>query len=124
MNSNNEKIEYLLNVFKVLGDKTRLQLFSILLTGDHCNCELGAITGCSNNLISHHMHVLIEAGLINATRKLDDARWIIYSVNRNQLVNLQQILGSLIERINIPEREPCCSTTDNHIKTELTDESF
>lgn len=124
MISDNENIDYLLKIFKILGDKTRLKLFSILLSGDHCNCELVAISGCSNNLISHHMHVLTQAGLVEARRKLDDARWIVYSVNRDQLVHLKLILGSLIDNENIPEREPCCSSLEKDITKETTDESI
>lgn len=80
----------------------------MLLGGVHCNCELVSLTGLANNLISHHMHVLIEAGLIQSRRKPDDARWILYSVNREKMDQLQQVLAVFINPDKLPEREPVC----------------
>jgi len=80
----------------------------MLLGGVHCNCELGALSGLSNNLISHHMRVLTEAGLIHSARKPDDARWILYSVDREKLDQFQQAVTSFIHPEPLPEREPVC----------------
>ena len=93
---------------KILSDPTRLKLFSILLQGVHCNCELSSLTGLSNNLISHHMHVLVDAGLVIATRKPDDARWILYAINRELLDRFQNGLSAFLKPGPIPEREPVC----------------
>lgn len=116
--------DFLLKIFRILGDQTRLTLFNILLKGDHCNCELVALTGYSTNLISHHMHVLVDAELIDARRKADDARWIIYSINKDQLGRLRLLLGNWIDQESIPEREPCCQTKQNDLITEVKDESI
>ena len=96
------------NVFKILGDPTRLKLFSILLKGVHCNCELGSLTGLPNNLISHHLNVLTRAGLINAERKPGDARWKYYSVNRDLLDQFQRALDVFLNPEPIPDRKPVC----------------
>jgi len=93
---------------KILSDPTRLKLFSILLKGVHCNCELSSLTGLSNNLISHHMHVLVNAGLVIATRKPDDARWILYAINREWLERFQNEVTVFLKPGPIPEREPVC----------------
>jgi ArsR family transcriptional regulator len=108
MNTKSTDLEYLSSIFKVLSDPTRLKLFSMLLSGVHCNCELGGITGLPNNLISHHMHVLIKAGLIHSQRKPDDARWILYSVDYEQLGQLQQVLTEFANPVNSSKREPIC----------------
>lgn len=108
MDKNTSNLDYLASVFKVLSDPTRLKLFGVLLGGVHCNCELGALTGLSNNLISHHMRVLTDAGLINSSRKPDDARWIFYSVNREKLDQMQQVFAIFINPEQIPNREPVC----------------
>ena len=108
MESISTDLDYLSSVFKVLSDPTRLKLFSMLLNGVHCNCELGSLTGLSNNLISHHMHVLINAELIHSRRKPDDARWILYSVDHEKLGQLQQMLAVFINPEIPSEREPVC----------------
>lgn len=110
-------LDYLSSVFKVLSDPTRLKLFGILLEGIHCNCELGAKTGLSNNLISHHMRVLTEAGLIHSARKPDDARWIFYSVNREKVDQIQQVFNVFINPEQIPDREPVCPPCKNTKKS-------
>jgi len=94
--------------FKILSDPTRLKLFSILLRGVHCNCELSSLTGFSNNLISHHMHVLVDAGLVVAKRKPDDARWILYAINLEWLELFQNDLAVFLKPVPMPEREPVC----------------
>lgn len=108
MQKTEASLDEISNVFKILGDPTRLKLFSILLNGVHCNCELGSLTGLPNNLISHHMHVLTKAGLIKAERKTGDARWIYYSVNRDFLDQFQKALGVFLNPELIPDREPIC----------------
>lgn len=101
-------LDFLSSIFKVLSDPTRLKLFGILLGGVHCNCELGSLTGLANNLISHHMRVLTEAGLIQSARKPGDARWIFYSVNREKLDQMQQGFAVFLNPDQIPDREPIC----------------
>ena len=98
------------NVFKVLSDPTRLRLFQILLTGVHCNCELGGIMGISANLISHHIHVLTDAGLVVSERSDRDARWIYYSVNEQKLDWLRQSIDPFLSMSMVASREPICSS--------------
>jgi len=68
-------------IFKALADEHRLELFSILLSSDRTNSELVEETGLSQNLLSHHLSVLSEAGLIRVQQSIGDARRRYYSVN-------------------------------------------
>ncbi len=108
MHTDNKKLEELSKFLRILSDPTRLKLFAILLQGVHCNCELSSLTGLSNNLISHHMHVLMDAGLVVATRKPDDARWILYAINLEWLELFQNDLAVFLKPVPMPEREPVC----------------
>ena len=47
------------------------------------------------NLISHHLRVLREAGLVDVERDALDARWMYYSINRQALEAAQSRLGAL-----------------------------
>lgn len=94
--------------FKVLSDPTRLRLFQILLTGVQCNCELGKVMGISANLISHHIHILMEAGLVVSKRSDRDARWIYYSVNEESLARIRRSIDPFFTLSEIPVREPAC----------------
>lgn len=103
-----DQIVILAKIFKILGVPTRLKLFNILLEGVHCNCELVSLTGLPNNLISHHMHILCDAGLILSARKKDDARWIYYSINKDKIEQIQKTTEALLNVNGLPEREPVC----------------
>jgi len=64
------------NLLKVIAEPKRLEILSLLLEGTHCNCEMGEKLSMAPNLISHHLRVLSEAGLIETERDDVDARWI------------------------------------------------
>lgn len=53
-------------VLKALGEPNRLRIFARLMTGDSCNCELRDELGLPPNLLSHHLRVLSEAGLVTS----------------------------------------------------------
>jgi ArsR family transcriptional regulator, lead/cadmium/zinc/bismuth-responsive transcriptional repressor len=63
---------------KAFSDPTRLALAHALALGDElCVCDLSWISGRSQNLVSHHVRVLRQAGLANARR---DGKIVFYSL--------------------------------------------
>jgi len=68
-------------IFKALADPNRLQLFELLLCSDRTNSELMEETGLRQNLLSHHLTILADSGLIRVHRSAGDARRHYYSVN-------------------------------------------
>jgi len=71
--------------FKALGDPVRWGIMSELRAGRRCACELADISEVSPPLLSHHLKVLREAGLINGTRR---GRWIDYTLDDDALTEL------------------------------------
>jgi ArsR family transcriptional regulator, arsenate/arsenite/antimonite-responsive transcriptional repressor len=58
--------------FAALGDPVRLQLLSILATsvaGAVCVCDLVEPVGRSQPTVSHHLKILLEAGLVTRERR-------------------------------------------------------
>jgi ArsR family transcriptional regulator, arsenate/arsenite/antimonite-responsive transcriptional repressor len=98
----------LLNILRVLGDPSRMRIFDLLMQGVQCNCELGDQLKMPINLISHHLRILREAGLINAERDPTDARWIYFSVNEQTLAALRGELHSFLDPKRIQPRQPAC----------------
>ena len=80
---------------KVLGEPKRLRILHMLMEGVQCNCELGDALDMAPNLISHHLRVLREAGLVDVERDPDDARWVYYSLNREALEELNRQVSRL-----------------------------
>ncbi|NPV07393.1 MAG: winged helix-turn-helix transcriptional regulator [Anaerolineae bacterium] len=100
-------------LFRVLGDPTRLAIFRLLQQGTYCNCEMGEELGLSANLVSHHLKVLREAGLVGAQRHPTDARWILYSLNREALTDARRLCNNLLDPERIGSRVPAsCRTAE------------
>jgi ArsR family transcriptional regulator len=95
-------------MLKALSDPTRLSIFDMLMEGVQCNCEIAERLDLSLSLISHHLGVLRQVGLVEGERDPDDARWIYYSVNRNALVELDEEMGHLLDVDRIQPRVPSC----------------
>lgn len=68
----------LAKVFKALGDPTRVKLLSLITAstdGEMCVCDLTAPVDLSQPTVSHHMKVLVEAGLVTREQR---GRWAYY----------------------------------------------
>jgi len=98
----------LVRMVKALSDPTRLSIFDVLMEGTHCNCEIADRLGLSLSLISHHLHVLQQVGLIKGERSDEDARWIYYSVDKETLADLSGELGRVLDVNRIQPRQPSC----------------
>ena len=96
-----KRVETLAEWLKVLAEPNRLRIVDLLMQGEQCNCEMGGKLGMAPNLISHHLGVLQKAGLIEARRDPDDARWIHYSMSRGALAGLNGALGAFFDPARI-----------------------
>ena len=70
----------LARMFKALGDPTRVKLLSMISaapSGEACICDMTDPVGLSQPTVSHHMKLLVDAGL--ATRE-QRGRWAYYRV--------------------------------------------
>jgi ArsR family transcriptional regulator len=95
-------------MLKALGEPTRLGVFMMLMEGVQCNCEIAERLGLSLSLVSHHVHALLKAGLVQSERDPDDARWIYYSVDREMLARLDAAMRHLLDANRIQPRSPVC----------------
>ncbi len=93
---------------RLLADPTRRQIFLLLMRGEICNCELAAQLDVPQNLISHHIRKLREAGLIEEHRDPHDGRWIHYTVERETLSVVWQALADAFDPVHLGERVPSC----------------
>ncbi|MED4850980.1 metalloregulator ArsR/SmtB family transcription factor [Caldifermentibacillus hisashii] len=80
MEQNAISIETASQVFKLLGDKTRLTIVALLMKRELCVCELLEVFDMSQPSISQHLRKLKDMGLIKETRK---GQWIYYSLNKS-----------------------------------------
>ena len=71
--------------FKALGDPVRWAIVRELRTGSRCACDLSDVAEVSPPLLSHHLKVLREAGLIAGTKR---GRWVDYTLDTGALHEL------------------------------------
>jgi len=98
--------ERIVSLLRALADPTRLAILELLMQGAYCNCEIGTEFGLPNNLISHHLRVLREVGLIEASRSGSDARWIHYSINKESLGRARAWIAAFLDPARVMERRP------------------
>jgi ArsR family transcriptional regulator len=93
---------------KALADPRRLSIFEMLMEGVQCNCEIAERLDLSLSLISYHLRILTEAGLVQGERDPHDARWLYYTINGQALVELKQEMAHLLDAKRIQPRQPSC----------------
>lgn len=80
-------------VFKALADPARLRLLSMVASaaeGEVCACDLVEPSGRSQPTVSHHMSVLVDAGLLTREKR---GKWAWYRLVPERLGALQSLLA-------------------------------
>jgi len=63
------------DVFKALGDSTRLMILELIKNGEKCICEIIPETGKSQPTVSQHLRILRQAHLVEQ-RKVGTNIWV------------------------------------------------
>ena len=82
---------------RLLGDDTRLRIFSLLTKAELCVCEIEDILSLSQSLVSNHLAALRRVGLVESRRDEEDARWVFYKANREAAAALRERLAALLD---------------------------
>jgi DNA-binding transcriptional ArsR family regulator len=72
----------LAELFKVLGDPSRLRILTALGAAELCVCDLAAVLDMSQSAISHQLAVLRGARLVRARR---DGKSMFYTLDDNHV---------------------------------------
>jgi len=83
--------ELLAQAFAALADPIRLRLLSLVTSsdGEVCACDLIEPSGRSQPTVSHHMKILIDAGLIEREKR---GLWVWYRAVPSRLDALRTVL--------------------------------
>ena len=76
---------------KTLCEENRMRILCFLMQGERSVCDPAACLELPQNLVSHHLGVLREMGLVTARRDEHDARWVYYAVDRAALARLNAL---------------------------------
>ena len=103
-----QPLEEVTAVLKTLTDPNRLRVFKALMRGASCNRWLTEELDLPANLLSHHLKVLRDAGLVWDRRDTVDGRWIYYQVNLSVLEGLHQWLGEFFDPADVQMQPRMC----------------
>ena len=85
--------EELAGLFKVLADPARLRLLSLVAAadaGEACACDLVEPVGRSQPTVSHHLSLLVDAGLLTREKR---GKWAWYRVVPERLAAVRDALA-------------------------------
>ena len=78
-------VESVADVFKLLGDPTRVKLLDALTQGERCVCDLAALVGLSESAVSHQLRLLRGTRLVRVRRA---GRLAYYSLDDHHVIGL------------------------------------
>ena len=82
-----------LRALKVIADPARLRLLSLIQAqpdGEACVCHLTEPLGLTQPTVSHHLKVLLDAGLVEREQR---GSWAYFRVVPDQLRTLRELLS-------------------------------
>jgi ArsR family transcriptional regulator len=79
----------------VLMEPQRIKIIRLLRSGEQCVCEIERSLSIPQNLVSHHLRVLREAGLVSARK---EGQFVHYSRVEDRILVLTQALSELLSR--------------------------
>jgi ArsR family transcriptional regulator len=91
-------------LLKLLGEPLRWEIVRRLAVEDLCTCHLATDLDAAQPLLSHHLRVLRQAGVVR-TEKV--GAFTYYLLDRSVLAGLAEVLGELAARPGEQRRRPC-----------------
>ena len=81
-------------LFRALGDETRLRMVALLAHGELCVCHLEKALDLSQPNVSRHLGILRSAGVVEARR---EGTWVYYSITAQSHALVESQLDTLTE---------------------------
>ena len=80
-------------LLKAVADPVRLQLLSVIASAperEACVCDMTRVVGVSQPTVSHHLKVLVEAGVLTRERR---GTWAWFALVPGRLAEITDVLG-------------------------------
>ena len=75
----------LADLFKMLGDPTRVRILDTLGQGERCVCDIAALVGMSESAVSHQLRLLRATRLVRVRRA---GRQAFYALDDHHIIGL------------------------------------
>ncbi len=80
-----EDVAALADLFKMLGDNTRVRILDTLAQGERCVCDIAELVGMSESAVSHQLRLLRATRLVRVRRM---GRQAFYALDDHHIIGL------------------------------------
>ena len=80
-----EDVAALADLFKMLGDPTRVRILDTLAQGERCVCDIADLVGMSESAVSHQLRLLRATRLVRVRRV---GRQAFYALDDHHIIGL------------------------------------
>ncbi|MCX7793475.1 MAG: metalloregulator ArsR/SmtB family transcription factor [Thermodesulfovibrionales bacterium] len=87
-------MKQIIKLMKLFSDPLRLRIFMLLTERELCVCQLMAIVGASQPLVSRNLGLLREAGLLSTRR---DGKLLFYRISEDLSQEQKKFINNLKE---------------------------
>jgi ArsR family transcriptional regulator, arsenate/arsenite/antimonite-responsive transcriptional repressor len=97
-----------LGMLRVVAEPMRWRILRLLAHEELCVCHLVDELDTSQPLVSHHLRVLRDAGVVDTARH---RYWTYYRLRPESLAPLAAVITAIAEppsASNVDRRRPCC----------------
>jgi len=75
---------------KLVSEENRLKIICILKKGEKCVCDIWQLLNLPQNLVSHHLKVLKDFGLVSSRQ---EGLKVFYSINGKNIKKYSKLLN-------------------------------
>jgi len=75
----NADLSQTIEFLKIIGEENRLKILCLLRENEKCVCDIWQYLDLAQNLVSHHLKVLKDFGLVSSRQ---EGLKVIYSINK------------------------------------------
>lgn len=79
-------------LFRALGDETRLRIVALLVHGELCVCHLEKALELTQPNASRQLGILKAAGIVESRR---EGTWVYYRLSDQEHATVERVLGAL-----------------------------
>ena len=90
----------IVEVFKAVGDETRIRILNLLRQESLCVCDLEKTLNISQSNVSRHLSTLRRADLVINEKK---AQWVYYSLDSSTISQHPFLTDLLVELDKLPQ---------------------
>lgn len=98
--ANVENFQTVADIFRQLGDTTRVRIFWLLCHCEECVINISAMLEMSSPAVSHHLRPLKNSGLITSRR---EGKEVYYRASDTPQSNLLHLMIEQVMKITCPE---------------------